>query len=187
MKLRLAAFNDAAAIAALHAASWQRTYKDALSQSYLEHKALAERQALWRQRFESPQAQQCVLVADNGGQVAGFTCAFGADHPQWGSYLDNLHVHPSYQGQGLGKALLIAAAQWCEQRSPGLGLYLFVNQSNHSAQQLYLALGARNAEPEVWHAPDGSLVPTYRFAWASAAALASQSAPLLPAATFPLP
>jgi hypothetical protein len=108
MKLRFAAFNDAETIAALHAASWQRTYKDALSQSYLEHKALAERQALWRQRFESPQAGQCVLVADDEGQ---------------------------------------------------------------------------NAEPQVWHTPDGSLVQTYRFAWASAATLAAKSTLLLQADT----
>jgi len=161
MKIRIATPDDAAAIAALHASSWRFTYKSALSAEYLEKKVLAERSGVWSQRFASPKATQCILVVEGQGGVVGFVCAFAAEHAEWGSYLDNLHVELSQQGKGLGKVLLVEIAGWCERHAPGRGMYLSVTQSNHKAQEFYLGLGARNAEAGVWNAPDGSQVPTY--------------------------
>jgi ribosomal protein S18 acetylase RimI-like enzyme len=113
-----------------------------------------------------------VFVAEGAVGVIGFACAFLEEHAQWGSYLENLHVAFSSQGQGIGQTLLANVAQWCERRAPGRGLYLSVNQANRHAQDFYRRFGARNAEAGVWHAPDGSLVPTYLFLWKSAGELA---------------
>ena len=174
MKLRLATSSDAKMIAALHAASWQITYRDALSTDYLQRSVVADREAIWAERFASPKQNQCVLLAEDESGVIGFTCAFAAEHAEWGSYLDNLHVRQSRQGQGIGKALLINMAQWCNLQAPERGLYLSVTHANHRAQQFYLGLGARNAGSWIWHAPDGSAVPADWVLWESVATVISR-------------
>lgn len=171
--IRPATLADADAIAVLHAASWRRTYGQVLSAAYLERAALADRQAVWAQRFVVPATNQCVMVAEDEAGIAGFVCAYAAAHGQWGSYLDNLHVRESVQGQGIGKALLLRMARWCSEQAPGEGLHLSVNQDNLRAQHFYRKLGAKNAQPGVWNAPDGSAVPTFWFVWESAEALVS--------------
>lgn len=175
MKIRFATPADAQAIAALHAASWRLTYGNALNPDYLQDVVPAERRAIWAQRFASPKENQCVLIAESHNEPVGFACVFAAEHHEWGSYLDNLHVSQPNQGRGIGKALLMQIARLCNLRAPGQGLYLLVNQDNRRAQQFYLRLGARNAESGVWNAPDGSTVPTFFFRWDSVEALAAQA------------
>ncbi len=167
VQIRPATADDADAIAELHAASWRRTYGDVLNASYLEIAALADRRAVWAQRFAEPKAKQCVLVAEDENGIAGFACAYAGAHEQWGSYLDNLHVRESVQGQGIGEVLLRRMARWCAQQAPGQGLHLLVNQDNLRAQHFYRRLGAHNAQSGVWNAPDGSAVPTFWFVWDS--------------------
>ena len=174
MNLRFATSNDAAAIAALHAASWQLTYKNALSEDYLQHTVLTDRHTVWTERFASPKANQCVLLAEDESGIIGFACAYASEHAEQGSYLDNLHVKQSRQRQGIGKALLVNMAQWCNLCAPGRGLYLSVNHDNLHAQQSYIGLGARNADSWIWHAPDGSAVPAYWFLWESVETLTSR-------------
>ncbi len=171
MNIITASVRHAGQIASLHWASWAATYGDVLTPDYLARIAPEERQRLWATRLSAPAAHQIVLVAEQAAQVIGFTCLYLAEHQQWGTYLDNLHVAAGWQGQGVGKRLLRAAAQVCEERCPGLGLYLLVNQANQRAQHFYQAQGALNAQPAVWHAPDGSVVPTFIFRWEQASAL----------------
>lgn len=165
MKIRLATPDDSQAIASLHTASWRLTYKDTLKPDYLKFIAPKERHETWAQRFASPKENQYVLVAELGSELIGFSCAYLSEHAKWGSYLDNLHVSKPYQGQGIGKNLLLEMARQCKVRFPGQGLYLLVNQDNLGAQQFYLRLGARNAQSGVWNAPDGSAVPTHYLRW----------------------
>jgi ribosomal protein S18 acetylase RimI-like enzyme len=175
MHIVTAAESHAEAIAALHSASWAATYNDVLSADYLASTVPQERQQIWRDRLGTPRRNQVVLVAEDGDQLIGFTCLYLAEHAEWGSYLDNLHVSHAWQGQGIGKQLLLAAAQVSEAHHPGLGLYLLVNQTNQRAQGFYQAHGAYNAQASVWNAPDGSTVPTFIFRWPRAAALVGQA------------
>jgi ribosomal protein S18 acetylase RimI-like enzyme len=169
MKLRCATLKDLDSIASLHAESWRVAYGAVLSAQYLDEEALAERQLVWRDRLSMPRPNQTVVVAELGGHIVGFACAF-ADHDSgWGSYLDNLHVRQQHQGNGIGRALIQDVAHYCKAKCAEGGLYLSVNQNNVRAQRFYLALGARNATHGVWNAPDGSVVSTFRFAWDTAA------------------
>ncbi|MBI3433067.1 MAG: GNAT family N-acetyltransferase [Hydrogenophilales bacterium] len=176
MNIDFASSEHAEQIAALHAASWAATYSDVLSPYYLEHVVPTERLAIWQERFENPKTNQCVLVAKEAGEVIAFACAFAGEHSDWGSYLDNLHVKQSHQGRGVGSSLLMQVAAICEKKCSGQGLYLSVNQSNLRAQNFYFALGAQNSQAAVWNAPDGTSVPTFRFSWSSATALAENAA-----------
>lgn len=172
MNISFALPKHAEQIAALHATNWASTYKEDLSAAYLQHVAPTERLAIWQERFNDPRETQVVLVASENEVLVGFACAFVGEHSDWGSLLDNLHVKQSHQGRGIGRNLLIQTASICEQKCPGLGLYLFVAQSNVRAQKLYLTLGARNSPAADWSAPDGSCVPVFRSSWPSATMLA---------------
>ncbi len=175
MKIRLAVPADALAIAALHASSWASTYGGVPRPECLRDRAPQERRALWQARFENPSDNQVVLAAlDDGERLLALACVFTLQHPEWGSYLDNLHVRPAHRGGGAGAALLIEVAAACERRERGHGLYLLVNQANEGAQRFYRRYGARYAEDSVWNAPDGSVVPTFRFAWPSTAEIVAR-------------
>lgn len=173
MRIRSANPSDALAIAALHTSSWRNTYKNALDPNYLKNIVPTEREAVWKHRFSSPRYNQCVLVAESQNQLVGFACAFFAEHAEWGTYLDNLHVSKPYQGKGIGTALLAKISEFCIDNAQHPGMYLLVNQDNLQAQQFYLRLGARNEKSGIWNAPDGSAVPTYYFRWDSVKDLAS--------------
>jgi GNAT superfamily N-acetyltransferase len=170
-RLRTAGAADAEAIAALHAESWRTAYRGALSDEYLSGDVMADRRALWQQRLDAPRPNQQVIVAETNDGLAGFACVFAAEHAQWGSLLENIHVSQALQGQGLGRRLLCGAAAWCAEAAPRQGLHLSVLQGNLGAQRFYAGLGAANVGEEMWNAPDGRVIPTYRFAWASLAPL----------------
>lgn len=174
MNIRLARTEDFVAIAQLHALSWSVTYSDVLSPDYLQLTVPMERQAAWRERFKNPKENQIVLIAEETEDIVGFACVFINEHVEWGSYLDNLHVSQSHQARGIGTSLLAQVAFHCEERCPQKGLYLSVNQANIRAQKFYLVHGAHNAQSSVWSAPDGSQVPTFRFAWKSVLPLTEQ-------------
>jgi GNAT superfamily N-acetyltransferase len=161
-RIRLAALGDAPAIAALHAESWRATYRGALRDDYLDGDVLAERHATWSARLTTPAANQHVLVAEDGGELVGFACAYACDDERYGTQLDNLHVRPARHGEGIGARLLRALAAWCVATHPGTGIYLWVVDQNHGARRFYDALG------DVWIPPDGTEVPVRRYAWSAA-------------------
>lgn len=163
--LRTATPADAQSIAAIHSDSWRGTYRNVLTGQYLADVVPGERNGVWIDRLHNPRPNQHVVVAESEGDIIGFVCVYAGENPEWGAYLDNLHVRRSHQSHGVGKALLIEAARWSHRRDPGKGMCLLVNQDNVGAQAFYTRLGARNAREGVWNAPDGSVVPTYWFVW----------------------
>lgn len=163
--LRPAGASDASAIAALHAASWQYAYRGILTDDYLDHRVRAERQALWEERLSHPSPRQRVLVAYEGGLLAGFACVCLDEDPVLGCLLDNIHVVRTLHRQGLGTRLLHASADLCTSGAPASGLYLSVLEGNVAAQRFYSAHGAEKAGTEVWDAPDGQQLICWRLAW----------------------
>jgi ribosomal protein S18 acetylase RimI-like enzyme len=155
---------DCQAIAALHAASWRFAYRGALTDAYLAGDLLEDRARLWARRLDAPAANQVVLVTD-APQPTGFACLYVNEDPGWGSLLDNLHVAEPSLRRGVGSMLLNEVAAQAARRAPGNGLYLWVLQSNLRAQSFYEAWGGEKVGSDVWHAPDGTLLPRHRYAW----------------------
>lgn len=176
MHIRLANPSDASAIAELHATSWRNSYREALSQAYLAGDVVAERQRLWESRLSQPSANQHVLLAQSGAALVGFACVYGAEHKDWGSYLNNIHVAQAMHGKGIGKVLLNSAASLCLQSNGESSMYLWVLQSNDKAQRFYSRFGAANVGVDMWEAPDGSSSPLYRFSWPSLVSLHAATA-----------
>lgn len=169
MQLRLAIPGDADAIADLHTASWRDAYRAALRADWLANHAPADRRALWRERLsEAPITRRIFIARDDARALVGFVCLQPGADASWGALLDNLHVVASHRCHGVGRQLMQAAARACLADAPGAGLFLWMLRDNLRAQAFYRALGATNAGPDIWDAPDGSRVPTCRFAWTEA-------------------
>ncbi|HTD06413.1 GNAT family N-acetyltransferase [Undibacterium sp.] len=183
MQLRTATLSDAAAIAHLHAENWRRTYRGVLQDAYLDNEVQAERLNSWEERLRAPASNQYIVVAENAGAVSGFACAFANEHPQWGHYLDNLHVAADSKGQNIGAQLMADVASWCGGTDAARGLYLWVVQANHSAIRFYQRMGGVAADEELWEPPGGGKVLTLRYLWPDLAALkasAEHRAPPVP-------
>jgi ribosomal protein S18 acetylase RimI-like enzyme len=166
MTIRVATSADSPRIAALHAASWRYAYRGALSDEYLAGDLESDRRQLWARRLAEPTENQRVLIAEDGCHLLGFACVYVGEDPQWGSYLNNIHVVQAAQGRGIGRLLLHVTAQACRSSHPG-GLYLWVLQSNTKAQAFYARHGAKNTGADLWEAPGGTTAPLFRFSWES--------------------
>jgi ribosomal protein S18 acetylase RimI-like enzyme len=152
LSLRPATAADAPLIAAMHAASWQATYRDLLPGAFLERDVDEERAAYWRARMEAPGGERrLVLIAerDDTREPVGFVCVEKQPDSQWGVLLDNLHALPAHQGIGVGKRLMRAAQEWARAQGEQQ-IYLYVLEGNAPAIAFYERQGWEysGAEPD---------------------------------------
>ena len=170
--LRLMTAADADAVAALHAASWRSAYRGVFSDAYLDHEADAERRDTWRARLQAQAAGAWGLVAEGAtGQLLGFAWVMPAHDPQWGDYIDALHVEPGHKGGGIGRRLLQGVAAELQRRGSTLGLYLWVLEVNSPARGFYERLGAEITDRQLSDPLGGRPHPVWRCAWRQPALL----------------
>jgi GNAT superfamily N-acetyltransferase len=166
LRYREATPADWEAVAAVHALSWQKAYRGALSDEFLDGPVVDSRRARWEERFANvPENQYVVLVQDEGGALVGFAAAYGAHHAELGTLLDNLHVLPELQGEGVGRQLVARMAAWALERYPGCVMYLEVLEGNERARRFYERLGGTDASGDTWDAPDGQSHAVRRYTW----------------------
>lgn len=165
MEIRSATSADIPTIARLHANSWRLAYRGAFNDKFLATEADADRLRFWTERLNSPAPDQCVLVLTLGSHLVGFVCLFAQHHPEHGSFLNNLHVAESQQGQGYGARLMLAAREHFEILSPTAPVYLFVVESNMRARRFYSRFNATMTGTELWEPPGGGAVLLHRLTW----------------------
>lgn len=137
-----------------------------LSDDYLDHRAHAERAALWQARFaKKHKVPFFVILAEVQNQLAGFACTFPNEHPTYGSFLDNLHVTPASIGQGIGRQLLRETARRLLADNVSGGLYLWVIEQNVRARRFYAKAGAVEVERAQLTMADGSPISELRCHW----------------------
>ncbi|MFL6760389.1 N-acetyltransferase family protein [Sphingomonas sp.] len=158
MKVRSAHEDDRDAIAAIHTASWQQSYRGILPDELLDDRLSGIMIERWRSQPIGP--GDAVLVAETDGEVVGFCATWGGES---GGYIDNLHVRSSCQSQGLGRAMLCETARQLLSHDVR-SAYLHVVASNHRARALYLKLGG---QPGPIEDKDlyGTIVPNQRIDW----------------------
>jgi GNAT superfamily N-acetyltransferase len=156
---------DAPAIAELHAESWRANYRGEYRDEYLDGDVFEDRRRIWSERFQNPRPGQFVVVAERERKLVGFACVYGGEDPQWGSFLDNIHVRPGEQSRGLGAALMTRIFEWCTNHHPDEGLYLWVLNSNHRAQSFYASLGAEDRGGELSEPAGGGEIHGRRYVW----------------------
>ena len=165
MELRIATPADGNAIARLHAESWRVAYRGMYRDEYLDGDIVADRAAVWEQRFNPPAENQFVLLAIEGDDLLGFVCAYGDADPTWGTLVDNLHVRLDQQGHGLGRRLLAASAAWSREHYPNSALHLWVLDGNAKARRFYESLGGTPHESKVSEPPGGGTITPWRYVW----------------------
>jgi ribosomal protein S18 acetylase RimI-like enzyme len=166
--IRESRLGDLVDITELHAQSWRDNYHAVLSADYLGKKVFTDRKVVWTARLTKPQSNQLVLVAELDGTFCGFICVLGANHPKYGTIIDNLHVKVGSKGQGTGSSLLTAAASWAMANYSGHDLYLEVLACNTNAIGFYESRGARNIATAYWHTPCDNKAKEFIYSWGSA-------------------
>ena len=165
IEFREATASDACVIAELHTQSWRNTYRGILRDAYLDGDILTERLDMWRMRLGASAQEQFCLIAYGDQRPIGFVFLEGHADPQWGTLLDNLHVLPAAQGNGLGTQLIHRAATWVRNRFPDDGMFLWVFEGNILARRFYENLNPRIVERIVAEAPGGGRIGEWRYAW----------------------
>lgn len=140
VSFRAAIPSDYRAIAHLHAKSWQDNYRGTFSDHFLDDEVMAERLAVWEERFNDPSENQFVLVAESRDSLVGFVCAFLDKDPKFGTLLDNLHVRHDCIGKRIGRQLMIETARFLEKKERW-SMYLWVLTTNKKAINFYRRLG----------------------------------------------
>ena len=162
----VASASDAPTIAALHAESWRSAYRGLYRDEFLDGPVFEERLWFWKQRLAEPNPERRhVLLATSAGEHAGFACVLLDADPAWSPLLDNLHVKPAYQGQGIGARLLAASREWIASVAPGQPMHLWVMEANAAARRFYDRQGGTLAERStVAHGP-GTGQAVLRYVW----------------------
>jgi len=160
LKLRAAREGDAAAIAALHLASWRDAYRGILDDAFLEGPAETVMAGHWETALARRPMPGVVLLASMGTEAAGFVAAWRQGVT---ALVDNLHVRPGLRGAGIGRTLLGAVAR--RMRARGCtGAEVSVFAANIDAIRFYGALGARIG-PEEMGETFGQRVHERRCSW----------------------
>ena len=162
---REATFDDAEPIARLHSLSWQQTYRGILSDEFLNGPVLENRRNVWQERLKHLDPDQYIIVAESEAALCGFACTYINEDPVWGTLLDNLHVHQTLKGQGVGTRLMQLAVRWAYETESEASFYLWVLRQNVSARKFYENLGAVNQELVSQKSPDGGVWEAYRYVW----------------------
>jgi ribosomal protein S18 acetylase RimI-like enzyme len=171
--LRRAGPEDWAAVAAIHAASWQSAYRGIYPDSHLDDQVPRERRAFWREALAAMDPEVgTVFLAEESGEATGFAC-IRREAEQDGPLLDNLHVVPERKGEGIGRRLIAAAASWLAGRDPDSALQLVVWSDNRPARGFYARLGGREVEEFEVETPGGGRALQIRVRWERAAELAA--------------
>ncbi len=180
MLVRVATREDSNAIAALHAASWQATYRNILSDDYLDQQVLEDRSDLWAARFAKfdPHKHHVAIAveADEASpdkeSLSGFVCVLLDEEPEHGALLDNLHVAPDRHGRGAGRCLMRHAAQWVATKQPDWPMHLWVYEDNRKTVAFYRSIGGEEADRRLIVTPAGNRAVVMRFEWAHPGTLA---------------
>jgi GNAT superfamily N-acetyltransferase len=146
LRFRAACPGDAHAIAGLHADSWQRHYRGAYSDAFLDNDAAGYLLPLWTERLALPDTQARTILAERDGAVVGLAHTLLGQDATWGAFTDNLHVLHGLKRQGIGTRLLALTGQAVLDWSPSSGLYLWVLEQNSDARAFYAARGGACVE-----------------------------------------
>ena len=118
MNVRQARIEDSAALAQVQVDSYRTAYAGMFPQAYLDRFTVEEQEQDWSELL-SLELEDVLLVAETeAGEVVGY--ALGrpglTEIPLYESELVALHVSQSYQGQGIGRQLLVAVAGELKQK-----------------------------------------------------------------------
>ena len=141
INIRNAVLSDAKGIAKVHVDCWKTTYKNIISDQYLNKLTYASREQLWENNIPNGG----VYVAENKeGEIVGFSSG-GIERT--GNYngfegeLYAIYILKDYQGNGIGKALVKPIIK--EITELGLNSMLVLVLEDNISRLFYESLGGK--------------------------------------------
>jgi len=172
--------SDAPAIARVHVASWRTTYRGLLPDAYLAAMDVDDYAGRWERSLRSPLTPAVVLVAEAEGEVVGFASA-GPERDgdrRYEGELYAIYLLRDFQGRGLGRALVEAAATDLAGRGI-TSMAVWVLRDNLAARGFYERLGGVYLrERELDLGPDCDVdAPEVAYLWSDIRALTPSGEP----------
>jgi L-amino acid N-acyltransferase YncA len=159
--IRVAAVQDAGAIARVHVESWRTTYAGIVPEAYLASLDVGQRAAAWREWLG---LDVDVFVAEVDGEVVGFVGGGAIREPVEGfdGELFAIYLLREAQRRGIGMALLRRLAESFRERGFG-SMVAWVLEDNSSGGFYSRSGGVRVAlkETEV----GGVMLPVVAYGW----------------------
>jgi GNAT superfamily N-acetyltransferase len=144
ISVRRATAGDAPAIASVHVASWQATYRGIVPQAILDNLSVERRMAGWARLLAAP-GEARVWIGELDGDIVGFAGTARPADPALGegvAELETIYLLPAAQGLGLGGLLLRRATDDLAERGFSSAI-LWVLTANERARRFYEAAGWR--------------------------------------------
>lgn len=166
LRIRPAVEADAPALARLQVDNYREAYAGLLPADYLAAFSYAEQESDWRDYLAAVD-RPGLLVAEVEDALAGYVLA--RVEPLEGAAYDGeiaaLHVRPALRGQGIGHALVAAAAGELSRRGCR-ALWLSVLAGNQPAIAFYRRLGGQPLGEKTFQVSDDFSACELIFGWA---------------------
>ena len=142
--IRRSTLDDAAAIARVHALSWQTAYRGIVPDEFLD----AIDVEVWAERHRRNMAEDpeefVSCVAEAQGEIVGW--ALGGPNRdaslEFSSELFTIYLHPDFLRRGIGRRLTAAVAEALVAAGSG-SMLVWALAENRPARRFYEALGGR--------------------------------------------
>jgi ribosomal protein S18 acetylase RimI-like enzyme len=142
--IRPARVEDAPSIARVHIDSWRTTYNGIVPDEVLAGLSYEKRERDWRMRLSDPERKNFDFVAEDGqGQIVGFVTGgpLRGDNSTYQSELYAIYLLKEFQGQGLGRRLMLKLVERLAQEAM-TSMLLWVLAEN-PARRFYEAMGGQ--------------------------------------------
>jgi L-amino acid N-acyltransferase YncA len=109
IEVRKAELRDVPAMAAIHVAAWERTYRGVLEDEIIDERTVELRTRVWTEKLSDPPPREVVLVAEVEDGVAGFITGIPSPYedqdPERVINLNILYLDPEKERKGVAAAL----------------------------------------------------------------------------------
>ncbi|CAH0347166.1 GNAT family N-acetyltransferase [Bacillus sp. CECT 9360] len=142
MNIRKASVSDAEGIANVHVNSWKTTYKNIISDDYLNSLEIDKRLVFWKKIIE--EGKSIVFVAENDkGEIVGFSSGGEeqTNDPKYMAEVYAIYILEGYQKKGLGKKLIKPVIEeLINSRFPNLVIWAL---EENTGRKFYESLGGK--------------------------------------------
>jgi GNAT superfamily N-acetyltransferase len=148
MLIRPANIDDAAAISIVHIDTWKTTYKGMVPDYIIDGLDYVKNNERWRQTLSQENGKRTFAAISDDGRIIGFTSAGPNRNDQYkfSGELYAIYILKKYQGQGIGKALVVEAMEWLI--SNGYNSMIVWVLKDNLAKYFYEALGGKYVNTE---------------------------------------
>lgn len=130
--------DDLEIISKIHVDVWNETYRGIISDEELDKRTYSLSKKKWEESFSNKKKEVFTIVAESGGELAGFAIGSTKPRDQLGidSELVAMNVLRKFHGNGIGKKLFYGISKRLSELN-SQKMYLWVVEENKNAVGFY--------------------------------------------------